>query len=54
MTTSTSPTEFDPLGVPLFDWAALPMAEDRGDGWAALRDIGPVVMMEGWYYAHRA
>ena len=50
MTTSTSPTGFDPLGAPLFDWAALPMAEDRGDGWAALRNVGPVVMMNGWYY----
>jgi cytochrome P450 len=50
MTTSTPVTDVDPLGAPVFDWAALPMAEDRGDGWAALRDIGPVVKMNDWYY----
>ncbi|WP_239645557.1 cytochrome P450 [Mycobacterium sp. UM_CSW] len=33
---------------------ALPMAADRGAGWAALRDIGPVVLMNEWYYfTHR-
>lgn len=50
MTVSTTPTEFDPNGAPLFEWGALPMAEDRGDGWAALRDIGPIVLMNDWYY----
>lgn len=50
MTMSTRPTESDALGVPVIDWAALPMAEDRGDGWAALRRVGPVVRMNDWYY----
>ena len=35
------------------DWAGLPMAADRGVGWAALRDLGPVVFMNGWYYLTR-
>ena len=31
----------------------LPMAHDRGAGWAKLRDLGPVVTGEGWYYLTR-
>ena len=27
----------------------LPMSYDRGTGWAALRDAGPVVLSDGWY-----
>lgn len=29
------------------------MAEDRGVGWAAMRDVGPVVLMNGYYYLTR-
>ena len=29
------------------------MAADRGDGWKVLRDAGPVVSMDGWYYLTR-
>ncbi|WP_395312217.1 cytochrome P450 [Mycobacterium sp. AMU20-3851] len=29
------------------------MARDRGIGWAALRDLGPVVCGDGWYYLTR-
>lgn len=31
----------------------LPMARDRGEGWAKLRDLGPVLQGEGWYYLTR-
>jgi cytochrome P450 len=31
----------------------LPMARDRGRGWAALRELGPVVRGDGWYYLTR-
>jgi cytochrome P450 len=40
-------------GVPELDWATLPMAADRGVGWKAVRDTGPVVSMGGWYYLTR-
>lgn len=41
-------------GVPELEWATLPMAADRGVGWKTLRDAGPVVYMDGWYYlTHR-
>jgi cytochrome P450 len=39
--------------VPELEWATLPMAADRGVGWQALRDAGPVVYMDGWYYLTR-
>ncbi|KAA0114711.1 cytochrome P450 [Mycolicibacterium sp. P9-22] len=29
------------------------MVRDRGHGWAALRDLGPVVRGDGWYYLTR-
>jgi cytochrome P450 len=29
------------------------MAADRGAGWKAVRDAGPVVFMDGWYYLTR-
>jgi cytochrome P450 len=35
------------------DWAGLPMAADRGNGWKKLRDAGPVVYMDGWHYLTR-
>jgi cytochrome P450 len=37
-------------GVPEIELATLPMAADRGVGWAALRDLGPVVRINGWYH----
>ncbi|MGX9787827.1 cytochrome P450 [Mycobacterium sp. MMS18-G62] len=40
-------------GVPEVEAASLPMAFDRGAGWAALRDVGPVVLLNGWYYVTR-
>lgn len=39
--------------LPRLDHAALPMAADRGVGWKALRDSGPVVFMNGAYYLTR-
>lgn len=39
--------------LPHFAYADLPMAHDRGKGWAALRDLGPVVYGEGAYYLTR-
>lgn len=39
--------------LPQFAYADLPMAHDRGEGWAALRDLGPVVYGEGAYYLTR-
>ncbi|EUA51604.1 putative cytochrome P450 [Mycobacterium xenopi 3993] len=38
---------------PEVDWASLPMATDRGAGWAALRDLGPVVLTHHFYYLTR-
>ncbi|BBX17057.1 cytochrome P450 [Mycolicibacterium duvalii] len=51
--TTRYPTELDPNGVPVVDLASIPIATDRGAGWAALRDIGPVVLMNDWYYLTR-
>lgn len=31
----------------------LPMAHDRGTGWATLRELGPVLHGDGWYYLTR-
>lgn len=39
--------------VPELEWAHLPMATDRGAGWKAVRDAGPVVYMDGWHYLTR-
>lgn len=36
-------------GVPVLDLVDLPMSVDRGVGWSALRDAGPVVLSDGWY-----
>ncbi|MGZ5397897.1 MAG: cytochrome P450 [Mycobacterium sp.] len=36
--------------VPELEWTTLPMAADRGVGWKTLRDAGPVVFMDDWYY----
>jgi cytochrome P450 len=39
--------------VPEVEYETLPMAIDRKDGWDALREMGPVVLMNGWYYLTR-
>ncbi|WP_459976439.1 cytochrome P450 family protein, partial [Mycobacterium avium] len=39
--------------VPEIEWGSLPMAADRALGWKALRDIGPIVLIDGWYYFTR-
>jgi cytochrome P450 len=39
--------------VPEVEYESLPMAIDRKDGWDALREMGPVVLMNGWYYLTR-
>ena len=42
------------LGAPELVFAELPMAADRNVGWAAVRDAGRVVFIDGWYYlSHR-
>src|SRR6201995_2840641 len=39
--------------LPRLDYFALPMAADRGAGWKILRDAGPVVFINGFYYLPR-
>jgi cytochrome P450 len=39
--------------LPRLDYYKLPMADDRGVGWKTLRDAGPVVFMNGFYYLTR-
>ncbi|MCW2690632.1 MAG: cytochrome, partial [Mycobacterium sp.] len=51
--TTVHPAGIDTQGVPEIEWASLPMAGDRGAGWEALRDVGPVVLMNGWYHFTR-
>lgn len=41
------------LELPRILYEDLPMARDRGAGWAKLRDLGPVLYGEGWYYFTR-
>lgn len=41
------------LGLPQIVYGDLPMSRDRGVGWAALRDLGPVLYGEDWYYFTR-
>ncbi|MEZ0351934.1 cytochrome P450 [Mycobacterium sp. pR1184] len=50
---STDQQERTIAGVAELEWAKLPMATDRGAGWKAVRDAGPVVYMDGWYYLTR-
>lgn len=40
-------------GAPRLAYASLPMAADRQVGWNALRDAGPVVFVDGWFYLTR-
>ena len=39
--------------LPRLEYTKLPMSADRGVGWKALRDAGPVVFMNGHYYLTR-
>lgn len=39
--------------LPRLEYTALPMTADRGVGWKVLRDAGPVVFMNGYYYVTR-
>lgn len=39
--------------LPRLEYSALPFADDRGVGWKTLRDAGPVVFMNGYYYLTR-
>ncbi|MGP4053881.1 cytochrome P450 [Mycobacterium sp. 4D054] len=39
--------------LPQVLYGDLPMSRDRGDGWATLRDQGPVLYGDGWYYLTR-
>jgi cytochrome P450 len=39
--------------LPRLEYSKLPMSDDRGIGWKALRDAGPVVFMNGHYYLTR-
>ena len=41
------------VDLPHVRYADLPMKRDRGEGWAALRRLGPVLHGEGWYYLTR-
>jgi cytochrome P450 len=41
------------LDLPKVLYGDLPMSRDRGAGWAKLRDLGPVLYGEGWYYLTR-
>ena len=45
-----SPTNFH---LPRLEFSTLPLATDRALGWRTLRDAGPVVFMNGWYYLTR-
>lgn len=40
----------DPQTLPHILYEELPMAADRGAGWAKLRGLGPVAQGDGWYY----
>jgi cytochrome P450 len=39
--------------LPKFDWTEMPFPLDRSAGWAQLRDLGPVVMHDGWHFLTR-
>ena len=39
--------------LPRLEYSALPLSADRGVGWKVLRDAGPVVFMNGYYYITR-
>jgi cytochrome P450 len=43
----------DPQTLPHILYEDLPMAADRGAGWAKLRGLGPVLQGDGWFYLTR-
>lgn len=51
----STPSEMPPTNfhLPRLEYSTLPMAADRAVGWRVLRDAGPVVFMNGWYYLTR-
>jgi len=51
----STPDEGQPgsFHLPRLEYSKLPMADDRGVGWKTLRDAGPVVFMNGFYYLTR-
>ncbi|QLL09105.1 cytochrome P450 [Mycobacterium vicinigordonae] len=51
--TSVNQTSANTSSIPHISWPELPFAEDRAVGWAALRDAGPVVYEDPWYYFTR-
>src|SRR5271156_7220730 len=51
--TAVHPIGTDATGAPEVTLEALPMATDRKAGWDSLRDIGPVVFINGWYHLTR-
>jgi cytochrome P450 len=52
--TTVHETGSDTHGAPQIEYQSLPMAADREAGWQALRNIGPVVFINGWYhFSHR-
>ncbi|NDJ90063.1 MULTISPECIES: cytochrome P450 [Mycolicibacter] len=51
--TTQQDSRSDTHGAPVLTYATLPMATDRGVGWNVVRDAGPVVFMDGWYYLTR-
>ncbi|WP_459976349.1 hypothetical protein [Mycobacterium avium] len=36
--------------MPDLDYDSLPMETTRADGWDRIRELGPVVLMDGWCY----
>ena len=39
--------------LPRLEYTKLPMTADRGAGWKVLREAGPIVYMNGYYYVTR-
>jgi cytochrome P450 len=50
---STSQGRAGAFYLPRLEYSELPLAADRGVGWKKLRDAGPVVFMNGYYYLTR-
>jgi cytochrome P450 len=50
---SVNEVSYGDFHLPRLDYFSLPMSADRGVGWKVLRDAGPVVFMNGYYYLTR-
>ncbi|MGA7051216.1 MAG: cytochrome P450 [Mycobacterium sp.] len=46
-------TEQGSLELPQITYADMPMSTDRTAGWATMREAGPVLSGDGWYYLTR-